>query len=538
MDQPVLSSRQHASKRPSMSKPSTPSGSLRTGRSRVLKLGKDLRHMDSRLGVHAALSSETGDTRFQPPPRFGQPPAACYSSHRARPAAGTSNDVTDCVLADVLHQRPMSREETRRIQSNRGKLRQHVDPRRGGRETVVASFQQLFSQEEISDDVSIARRVLLTSARTERANGPEDGMISLRSLPWHEQKKAMLPNESGTSDAGTPRDTLRATNFDGPTTITPRVAHPDSVASSAKAITESPAASISERRSVDATVPAGLPCHIEGIGRPSSGAYGLQSRPLGLRGRPPPSASSAVHLDKSCGSAPAFQGRRRSTSQASSCSRHSSQAEKAADALSDVGSVSSSQRGGRAARARSTSTDSRCSTASAPGPRRISWDKIVESARTGPLILGRAQSAGALNLHARSVERDPFAASRRMKSPGTSNIAREATKDLLAPNRCEEETPIRRFRGGAPPPQKAPGIFEADSQPRTPGDSPYRRMRGAASATAPPERLPLPLGSQGPSSGATDWNANKLYPAHMGIISAMTSVHQGHVIPCRRPSFV
>lgn len=407
---------------------------------------KDLRHLDSRSGVNAALKVEKVDTRFDSGPRFDKPPTNCYID-RAKPKWGTCNDEMDNVLADVLYGRPVSKTESGRIKDNRVALRKHVGPR-GGNEFFVASFQQRSAQDESATNVQVARRVLMSSK-----SARPDPSCALRQMPWFRQEISQV----GTRNADAQRLGGRGSTPDSK----PRIPN----GSSAGCNGASPQVSELVAKSPNS-------------GRASGSRIEAQPRAL-LRGsgRPPPSTSSVLSAENLMAHERSLDNTPRSARVSRECSqasRHSSRS-------------SRNKRAGScgARSARSDSCDSRISAASAP-PRRIDWDRVVASAEREGAHLRAASSD---SRRAGKVAEDSFA------SPSSQRQMRGA--GLFSPrfhtNSQSDAKEYRRCRqAGRPPPSMLQGVFDREAELASPRSTPYRRMRSRS--TSPLDKLPMPLG--------------------------------------------
>lgn len=500
---------------------------------RLLKPAKDLRHLDSRSGVKAALKVEKADTRFDSPPRFKKHPTACYA-HRAQPCPGTSNDALDRVLADVLYGRPMSAMESRRIDENRLTLRKHVGPR-GGRELFVASFQQRLSQDESPTDVQVARRVLLSStSRTDPA-------CSSRQLPWFQQVVLKVDGQRlAEAEGKTPRTPNGAPT---PRPVQPAEGGGGERSRVGKAATDSPAAAAASATGrATATPAAGLAMYpgqrawAVGSGRPPPSTS--LPVPSSGSGRPPPSTSSGLSAEnlkaheRSLGGTPrsSAAGSQRSGRSGSQASSHSSRSSRSGNrrrvaAEQGLEQAEGNHRvaGGSGATnsAYSESGDSELSTASAP-LRQVDWNQVVAQAeRQGVPHRQRAHSADvpASSQVNNGPLGNPAAMVRRLRNPGTANARNTDAKDLISPR--ESPVPYRRCRrahGGAPPPRKIMGVFDRDTELLSPMSSPYRRVRGSR-AMPPCEQLTMPLGDQRLGQRGCDERPGRIFPAPWGLAS-------------------
>jgi len=412
---------------------------------------KDLRHLDSRSGVNAALKVEKVDTRWDSIPRFDKPPTTCYVD-RAKPNWGSCNDEMDNVLADVLYGRPASKTETRRIKDNRMALRKHVGPL-GGSEFFVASFQQRRAQDESATNVRVARRTLMSS----KSSRP-DPSCDLRQMPWFQQP---LSQVNGNSAADTKHMASRCSTSD-PKPRAPNV-------STARCNGVSPEVSEPIASRVTKTPNSGR----------ASGS-GMVAQPRAIprgSGRPPPSTSSVLSAENLMVHASSVN----STPRSARVSREGSQANEHSSRSSRH--KRSGSCGARSAR--SNSCDSRISASSAP-LRGIDWGHVIASAEREGAHL-RAVSAD--SRRAGKAPDDAFAtpAPRLMRGPGvfSPRLHTHSQSDTKEYRRCRN--------AGRPPPSMLQGVFDREAELASPRATPYRRMRSARSAS-PLDKLPMPLG--------------------------------------------
>lgn len=508
-----------------------PSRSADKPKRREFKPSKDIRHLDSRSGVRAALKAERSDTRFDAAPRFIQPPTSCYNE-RPKPHPGTSNDPSDTVLANLLYNRPVSSVEVDRVKQNRLTLRKHVGPR-GGQEFFVSSFQQKLSEDQ-PGDIQVSRRVLMSSTTR---NEPS---CSSKQVPWFQQAVSKVDTADLAEAAAALAARRKGKPLNGDSSKIPvatsvketperaagrgsgasRPAWPPAEDSDKSA--EVPTTLFSARESKEASAklrltstekaangvsgPGGGHVRAAGLG----GRAGWGGRPPPNSGRPPPSASSAlsaenlmVHERSTCGTSRSSQ---RSDSEASS-SRISR----------------SKRRAGSASGTRSESASER-SVASAP-PRKIDWNRVnALSEQEGAPYRQREHSFQRAHsedvLAQRGHSEFGSASARRLRAPGTCGPFGEAKakrdsssdidassdhlKDILSGRSGgSQESYRRRHAAGtmAPSPSsKKPWadhpVAELQASVTKESSQPYRRQRSVRGVTPPPEKLSMPLGAQ------------------------------------------
>lgn len=117
---------------------------------------KNVSHLDSRA-IGAALQAEKKDCRWkdwQEHRRHGSLPSNSYKQ-RLSPQPGICGDDQDCVLADIIYNRPVSRAEEERCSRDKVQARMHVDPRCDAtRTTFVRAFQQRSSPRSLGTSAS------------------------------------------------------------------------------------------------------------------------------------------------------------------------------------------------------------------------------------------------------------------------------------------------------------------------------------------------------------------------------------------------
>mmetsp|Transcript_85714 Transcript_85714/g.151246 ORF Transcript_85714/g.151246 Transcript_85714/m.151246 type:complete len:564 (+) Transcript_85714:1-1692(+) len=421
---------------------------------------KDLRHLDSRAGVRAALKVEKGDTRWDPSPRFSTPPSSCYIQ-RARPKTGVCGDDADRVLDNIIRNRPISEVERGRVKENRMTLRKHVGVR-DGHQLFVPSFQQEHAQDEQGLNIRVNTRSVLSSGRDMKAERPKEANAKLGS-PEPSQSNGKLSNrgELAAKVNATPQQALAAAIAEADITTRSRQQTPNG--------TKAPAAP-----------------YVSSKWKPGEPRNGMMA--WGASGRPPPSASSSklsesnlkeherAQEDFETPRSAKNRSSRRSGSKASSRS-------------------SRSGKEGRPADVRSSSTyaesDYGADSAVSEPLRQVNWDQLVSKAEQQGAAFRRSQSVDVLDT-ARSTGSE---SRRRLRGPG--NTPNDTVQDLFTSTNFPPEEPYKRWRGaagGAPPPQKIQGVFDRDNELAQSSNMPYRRLRSIRTGTPPQDNIPGNLG--------------------------------------------